>query len=276
MNLLIIVAKIALVAFFLVMFLRSSKVFWGIGLLTVTSAILLDAFLSTFGRDEMVQELGFFLYAFAGALFAGAALWLWGILSPYLAAGSSSKVSREREEARTPVDSDDASNGQSTAISSQPAGIEGQRSAQLDQLSYEDLLDLEFDMGYRFISEENSENEKEELSRAIIGRAESDAQMDQLRLAVERIQNPLPPEHLPRIENITLDSPRTVVRQFMLANYNDEKLQQISSELGIEWSSIQGGTQKAQVRSLLLAIDKGDQKGELIDVMQRLDAASSG
>ena len=80
MNLLFLIAKIVLVAFFLFMFLRSNKLIWGIGLLTVTSAILLDTFLGTFGREEMIEQFGFFFYAFAGALFAGAALWLWGIL----------------------------------------------------------------------------------------------------------------------------------------------------------------------------------------------------
>ena len=83
MNLAFLITKIAVVAFFLFMFLRSNKLSWGIGLLAVTTAILLDTFLGTFGLEEMLQQFGFFFYVIVGALFAGGALWLWGLLSPY-------------------------------------------------------------------------------------------------------------------------------------------------------------------------------------------------
>ncbi len=79
------IAKIVVVAFFLIMFLRGNKLIWGIGLLTVTSAILLDTFLSTFGRDEILDTLGFFFFVIGGMLFAGAAIWLWAVLRPRVA-----------------------------------------------------------------------------------------------------------------------------------------------------------------------------------------------
>ncbi|NIT55544.1 MAG: hypothetical protein GWN00_04710, partial [Aliifodinibius sp.] len=73
MSTLILIIKIALVIFFLVMFLRGNKLVWGIGLLTVTSAVLLDTFLGTFNREQMMEELGFFFYVLSGSIFAGAA-----------------------------------------------------------------------------------------------------------------------------------------------------------------------------------------------------------
>ena len=84
MNIVILIAKVAIVLFFLFMFLRSDKLVWGIGLLTVTSAILLDTFLSTFGREEMVASLGFFFYVIAGVIFVGAAIWFWLVVRPHL------------------------------------------------------------------------------------------------------------------------------------------------------------------------------------------------
>ena len=80
MSLPFLILKIVLVALFLVMFLRTNKAIWGIGLLTVTTAILLDTLLSTFSREEILTELGFFFYIIAGALFAGAAIWFWGLV----------------------------------------------------------------------------------------------------------------------------------------------------------------------------------------------------
>ena len=80
MNLYILIAKIVLVAFFLLMFLRSNRLVWGVGLLTVTTAILLDTLLSTFSQEEILAQLGFFFYVIVGGLVAGAAIWLWGLL----------------------------------------------------------------------------------------------------------------------------------------------------------------------------------------------------
>src|SRR5210317_1038718 len=76
------ILKFLAIIFFLIMFLRKPSLVWGIGLLTVTSAVLLDTLLGTFDREALVTELGFFYFIIAGTLFAGAALWLWGLLLP--------------------------------------------------------------------------------------------------------------------------------------------------------------------------------------------------
>jgi hypothetical protein len=58
--------KLLIVLIFLVKFLRRPSVVWGIGLLTVTTAVLLDTLLGTFDRDALLGELGFFFYIIAG------------------------------------------------------------------------------------------------------------------------------------------------------------------------------------------------------------------
>ena len=78
------VLKLLIVLIFLVKFLRRPSVVWGIGLLTVTTAVLLDTLLGTFDRDALLGELGFFFYIIAGALLAGSAAWFWGVVRPWL------------------------------------------------------------------------------------------------------------------------------------------------------------------------------------------------
>ena len=82
------VLKLLVVLFFLIKFLRRPTVVWGIGLLTVTTAVLLDTLLGTFDRDALLGELGFFFYVIAGALLAGSAAWFWGVVRPWLPGGA--------------------------------------------------------------------------------------------------------------------------------------------------------------------------------------------
>nr|MBP6016896.1 hypothetical protein [Promineifilum sp.] len=78
----LVILKLLVVLTFLIMFIRRPSVVWGIGLLTVTTAVLLDTLLGTFNRDELLAELGFFFYVISGMLLAGAAAWLWGMVRP--------------------------------------------------------------------------------------------------------------------------------------------------------------------------------------------------
>jgi hypothetical protein len=269
MNLLFLIAKIVIVAFFLFMFLRSNKVIWGIGLLTVTSAILLDAFLGTFGREEMIEQFGFFYYAFAGALFAGAALWLWGILRPY------TRSERVDEQTVDQLDSSavvaattsfpDVQNDIPQAVADHPVLYETIRK----DLGEDSILDLEFDMGYTEDSLPVPNRDFDELAVTIIDSAERNGQIEELRLAVERIQTPLPAEHLPRIEKIQADSPQTVLRQYLVANCTLSELESITTTLGVDWRSIPGATLNAKVRNLLLNIDHSNRQEELIELLQR-------
>lgn len=269
MNLLFLIAKIVIVAFFLFMFLRSNKVIWGIGLLTVTSAILLDTFLGTFGREEMIEQFGFFYYAFAGTLFAGAALWLWGLLRP---------ITQSERVAKETVDQLDSAAVIAATTSFLDEQNDTPQAAAVHPVLYEtimkefgedDILDLEFDMGYTIDSFPVPDRGFDELSVAIIDTAERNDQIEELRLAVERIQTPLPPEHLPRIEKIQADSPQTVLRQYMVANCTMAELELITTTLGIDWGSILGATLNAKVRNLLLNAVRTNRQEELIKLLQR-------
>lgn len=269
MNLLFLIAKIVIVALFLFMFLRSNKVIWGIGLLTVTSAILLDTFLGTFGREEMIQQFGFFYFVFAGALFAGAAFWLWGLLR--------TKTLPDRAEKTTIVQpaTHPVGTNRPDSLSAQvdPPQSEIDHPVLYDTIynnfGEDDILDLEFDMGYTEDSVPVSSRAANEITNTIIDTAERNGQIEELRLAVARIQNPLPPEHLPRVEKIQTDSPQTVLRQFMIANCTLSELELITTSMGIDWDSILGTTLNAKVRNLLLNVDRSNRKAELIDLLHR-------
>jgi hypothetical protein len=78
------ILKLLIVLAFLIIFIRRPSVVWGIGLLTVTTAALLDTLLGTFNREELLAELGFFFYVISGVLLAGAATWFWGVVQPLL------------------------------------------------------------------------------------------------------------------------------------------------------------------------------------------------
>ena len=64
----ILILKLLIVAVFLVMFLRKPTLTWGVGLLCVTTAVLLDTLLGTFDTMALLAEMGFFFYVIAGVL----------------------------------------------------------------------------------------------------------------------------------------------------------------------------------------------------------------
>jgi hypothetical protein len=240
----------------------------------VTSAILLDAFLNTFGREEMIQQFGFFYYVLAGALFAGATLWLWGVLRTH-----TKPVTQEPESTGPTM-------ALPTGVDPQPAEGSEDRSQEFvpysdlhvtihDNFSEDDILDLEFDMGYAEYSNPISSQNREELTLSIIETAERDHQIEELRLAIERVQSPLAADHLPRIEKISADSPRTVLRQYMLAYCTMTDIDLIVGSLSIDSDSVPGETTKARVRNLLLFVESNDRVEELIELMQHRSSETS-
>jgi hypothetical protein len=269
MNLLFLIAKIVIVAFFLFMFLRSSKMIWGIGLLTVTSAILLDAFLGTFGREEMIEQFGFFFYALAGALFAGATLWLWGLLHPYARPEQVNEETVDQSDSPAIIAATtsfpEIQNDIPQAAADHPVLYEKIRK----DFGEDAILDLEFDMGYTVDSLPVPGRDFDELAVIIIDTAERNDQIEELRLAVERIQTPLPPEHLPRIEKIQAGSPQTVLRQYLVANCTLSELESITKTLGVDWNSIPGTTLNAKVRNLLINVARSSNQDELIELLQQ-------
>lgn len=266
MTLLFLVFKIIVVVFFLIMFLRSDKLVWGIGLLTVTSAILLDTFMATFGRDEMLELLGFFYYVLAGAIFAGAVIWMWVLARPYI---QSTQIARAAQElvANTNIDSgnwpgsEDESDG--TVVDRQML-YEQIR----DRLSPDDILDLIFDLDWSENDIISYHLDNNRVIVKLINLAAERNQLGNLALAVERILTPIPAENLPRLEKIGVDTPHPVLRYYLIANYSAERLQQMSNDLQIDWEFIGGDNKKTKVRNLLLYLYRRDRIDELIDLMQ--------
>lgn len=271
---LLLILKLLVVLFFLVMFLRRPSVPWGAGLLTVTVAVLLDTFLGTFGAEQTRADLGFFFYIITGALFGGTAVWLWGVLRPM-----GETAVRSSSTAASQIPTYKRVDDQVGTAYSQSATGRNQTSAAFDRqmvydeirqrFGYDDILDLIFDLGI-------NENDLfavgqpiPELIRKLMDYAEEHELTGALALGVERILTPPPPSHLPRAEKLSLDSPPTILRQYLLANYKIAQLQQVVSWLGIDWEQLAMGSKKAKVRSLLQYLYRRNRIDELIVLIQK-------
>jgi len=272
--LIILILKFIIVAAFLFMFWRRPSLNWGVGLLTVTSAVLLDTFLGTFNRDDMLAQFGFFFYIIAGLLVGGAAYWLFSLFQPIQAL-----IVRE------------ASVGTGTAVPPNPAtppqppteniqfspGTDATGTAfdrQMiyeevrDRLGREDVLDLLFDLSIQDNEVMNLQQDMQQLIINIMELTEQRGQTGQLALAVERILTPPAPESLPRLEKISLESPPTMLRHYLLAHYDLEILQKTAVTLGIDWEQLAMTSKKSKVRDLLHYLYRRNRIDELIDLMQ--------
>lgn len=256
----IIVIKLLAVVAALVMFLRRPSLVWGVGLLSVTTAVLLDSFLGTFGREELLAELGFFFYIISGALFAGSTVWVWGLLRPVVETAVSTPAAQQIEEI-TPQ--------------SKPA-----RGPAFDQqmlydeirgrLGREDILDLIFDLGLNENDVMPLDQDANQLVLNVMDQAAENGQSGALALAVERILTPPPPENLPRLEKIDSDSPSTILRHYLLANYDLSQLKEIALALNIDWERLNSGSKQTKVRSLLLYLYRRNRVDDLIDHLYQL------
>jgi hypothetical protein len=274
MSLSILIAKILLVAFFLVMFLRNSKLTWGVGLLTVTTAILLDTLLSTFSRDEILTQLGFFYYFLVGILVTGAALWLWGALAPGV------RASIARDEPEQPV-ANLPRFGPLEMPEAKPTALDTAFDRQMlhrqmrDRIAPDELLDVVFDMGW-------SENEvvlfgqnNNQMIDRMIDRAMQMNQIGDLTLAVERVLTPIPRENLPRLEKLNEASPPTIVRHYLLAYFDWASLEALASRLGIDWEALGGNNKKTKTRNLLLHLQRRGRLPEFVELL-RAEGESGG
>jgi hypothetical protein len=271
------ILKLLVVAFFLVMFLRGSRVVWGIGLLTVTSAVLLDTLLGTFGRDQMAERLGFFFYIITGALFAGAALWLWGLFRPLGEPAAALTSTGGSRTAPTPVPAPRRTPHSHPTTWNEPrpadsSGTAFDRQMLFNQIRYrfspDDVLDLIFDLSMNENDVIGYDQDMAQVIINVIDQAEERSQTSTLALAVERILTPLPPDHLPRLEKLNPDSPPIVLRQYLLANYSLAQLEEMATELDIDWEQISGSGKKEKVRNLLLYLYRRNRIDDLLALMQ--------
>jgi len=287
----LVILKLLVVLAFLIMFIRRPTVVWGIGLLTVTTAVLLDTLLGTFNRDELLAELGFFFYVISGVLLAGAATWFWGVVRPWLPGEVQPATTAPRPT---------AAGNQTSLPAAQPPEIATPKPApklppplpadHVDQFaeagydrqmlyeeirhrfSHADLRDLMFDLEINELDVATVGQSMDELIVRVMDTADQEGKASTVALAVERILTPPPPEHLPRLEKLSADSPRTVIRQYLLAYYSLEQLQQFSAELGVDWEQLETGDKKDKVRDLLLYLYRRERIGELLTAMRAAEA----
>lgn len=257
--------KLLVVVVFLVIFLRRPSLVWGIGLLTVTTAVLLDTFLGTFGREDMLTELGFFYPVLTGMLFAGAALWLWSLLRPLTAVAPPAALTE--------------------AASLAPPAPQRERSAVSDpsfdrQMIYDqirarfgrdDVLDLMFDLSIGENEVMTLHQDMNHLIMNIMDVAEDREQTAALALAVERILTPPPAAHLPRLEKINVSSPPTILRQYLLAHYDQDQLTTMAAALGLDGEQMGTSNKKNWIREFLLYLYRRNRIDELVDLMHHTD-----
>ncbi len=262
----VLLLKLAIILIFLLMFLRRPSVTWGIGLLTVTSAVLLDALLGTFDGQALRAELGFFYFVIAGTLFGGAAIWLWGLLLPFVNPlknqPSSETVILQPSSKPQPVEIDEEVDG----VDSQMLYEEIHQ-----RFGHEDILDLMFDLNINENDVMSLDQNLSGLTINIMEYVKRNGQTSDLALAVERILTPPPADHLPRLENINPASPPTILRFYLLAHYDLLTLEHMTSELDIDWEQLDSGGKRAKVRSLLQYLYRRNRIGELVNLMHQED-----
>lgn len=268
----LIILKLLVVLLFLIQFIRRPTVAWGIGLLTVTTAALLDALLGTFNREELLAELGFFFYVISGALLAGAAAWLWGVVRPWLPGGPTvaqpvGATPTIAAAVVTPPPPDHVDDFAQTGYDRQMLFEEVRR-----RFSPADLRDLMFDLGINELDVTTVGQSMDELIVRVMDTADRDGKASTVALAVERILTPPPPEHLPRLEKLSADSPPTVLRHYLLAHYSVEQLQQIAADLGVDWEQLAAGDKKDKTRDLLLYLYRRNRIDDLLAHLRALAA----
>lgn len=269
----ILILKLLIVVIFLILFLRRPTLTWGVGLLCVTTAVLLDTFLGTFDTMEMMAELGFFFYIIAGALVGGMAVWAWGVLKPVRqseAVSTGASVATGSAVTATPV----LMPNQTAPKTAVPAQNDTTYDRQMlyeeiqSRFGVEDIFDLIFDLGIKENDVMPLNNDPNQLIINIIGLAESNGQTGDLALAVERILTPIPANALPRLEKIDVNSPPTILRHYLIANYGSAQLQAMSVQLELDWDDLGTGGKKTKVRNMLLYLYRRNRIDELVKLMK--------
>ncbi len=262
------ILKLLIVLVFLIAFLRRPSVVWGVGLMTVATAVLLDTFLGTFGREEMLAQLGFFYYVLVGGLIAGAAFWLLGLLRPAWADPSGTRAAAADMPRELVLPGQPGLSAAGAGYAS--AGYDRQMLYQEihDHFGRQDVEDLLFDLQLNELDVTQTNQTLDHLVLAILNAADRSGQQAELALAVERILTPLPPEHLPRVENLSADAP-AILRAWLLAHYDLAGLQQLTADLGIDWESLSSANKRELARELLRHLARRDQTDQLLQTLAK-------
>ena len=209
--------ELVIITFFFIMFYRRSNLVWAVGLLTASTAVLLNVALTIFGNDVTLDSLGLWGQILGGLAFGGAAFWLWGLLQPNMSIDNSTSPSAFTSLAsKNGLGAGAVDAASEQLLSKRAAGMrndssEYDRHLLFDQikknLGPEDILDLLFDLEF-------AENEviapTKDMNQTIINimdMANENELMGDLALAVVRILTAVPPDHFPRLSRITVESP---------------------------------------------------------------------
>lgn len=258
--------KIILILLFLALFWWRANWVWGIGLLTVATAVFIDTFLAIFGREELLAQMGFFYYVVAGLIVGGMAIWLWGMVQPLLGL----TLATVQVPAPAAISPAAPLNQRAASMSNTPS--EHDRQLLFNQiwqnLSADDVLDLLFDLNI-------SENEviapgynMTTIIHNTMDLAQARNQMSDLALGVERILTPVPPDHLPRLEKLSVDTPPTVLRRYILSFYFLDQIEKLAEQLEVDWELLGLGSKQNKVRHLLLHLRRRNRLAEFIDLLK--------
>ena len=262
------ILKFLVVIGFLIYFMRRPSIVAGIGLITITSAVLLDTILGTFNREQIISQLGFFFYIIVGLLIAGTAIWIAGVTRPFW--GGQVLIQNALTENKTapivtrpPVELVETLND--TPIDRQMLYDEMRT-----RLGFFDLLDLLYDLELYENDHMTYPQNVTDLIVSIMDYCEERGMNHQLALAVERIITPPPPDHMPRLGKITIESPPTIVRHFLIANYSFADLQRMATVLDVDWEQLDRTNKKAFVRNLLRYLERRNSLPRLIQTMHEI------
>ena len=284
---LILIFKLLVVVVFLVAFLRRPSLGWGVGLVSVTTAVLLDTIFGTFNAVLLREQLGFFYYILSGSLMGGMIFWVLAVLRPYLPQTTTKPAAQPAKQAvvaDTVIEEEIVA--EETPILAEPQTIipeaiylprdeqDPEYDRQMlyeqirDRFSRDDVLDLMFDLEINENEVITINQDMNDLIVNIMDTAQERNRTAALALAVERILTPPAPETLPRLEKINASSPPTILRHYLLAYYDLEKLQKMSIALGVDWEQLANGSKKTKVRELLLYLYRRNQVDELVALIQ--------
>ncbi len=136
------------------------------------------------------------------------------------------------------------------------------------RFSRDDLQDLMFDLDVNELDVVTPGQTNDELIVRIMDAADANGQAGAVALAVERILTPPTPRLLPRLQKLDADSPRTVVRHYLLAHYNMEQLQALAEKLGVDWEQLPPGSKKDKARELLLYLYRRNRVDDLLRALK--------
>lgn len=250
------------------MFLWRSKISWGIGLLTASAIVLLDAM----REQALLDEVGYMGYFLGGLIVAGAYFWANAMLGRYR--GEAHEHGDEAPPSKQPLKQPRRT---ATAAPSASGAIDRQMIFEQirSNLNADDVRDLVFDLD---LYENDVINPSQDMNQVILNlmeSAESNGKSPQLAMSVERILTPVPRENLPRLVKISAETPPALLRQFMIANYNLRELAQIATHLGIDWEELGTNSKKSRVRELLLHLQRRNQTPQLIRYLHDFTATTS-